>query len=174
VGKQKKARSGKYFCVMLTLQLALAVGLFVYSLVKVVAGNTGFGTFVMEVIVEGAVAVVFLVFTILNFALSFRFRKDGGKPITLLSVLVFVFCLLLIADIVVFAVIPFALFVSFGWLLALASQGRVEFIENLFYNPIGSWIALALTVACTLVLRVMVALAWKKLATLPAVAPVSK
>jgi len=179
VGKEKKARSGKYFCVMLTLQLVFAIGLFIYAILKSTilkneSSNLGV-VIILSMFLDGSISIVFLVFTIINFILSFRFKNSGGTAIRLLSILVFVLGLALAAVLIVFAILPFALFIMFGWIMALAQHNNgPNFIENLFLNKWGTYLSLGISTACVVVLTIMVVIAWMKCRTIPPTQAVSK
>jgi len=181
MGKNKKARSGKYFCVMLTLQLVLAIGLLIFNILKETTLKSSgdpqtLGTqIVLSMFLGGSLSIIFLVFTIINFAVSFRFRSSGGGTIKLLSILVFVLGLLLALVLFIFSILPFAMFIMFGWIMALASHStNTNFIEKLFNIDLGSWLAIGLSAAIVIVLTIMVVIAWKKLSTIPPTAAVSK
>jgi len=177
MGKIKKARSGKWFCVMLTLQLAFAVALLGYLITKLfepTPDRLG-AQIVLSMFLEGPLGIVFMIFTIINFSLSFRFRNAGGNIIRLLSIFVFILSLALTIALVIFAIFPFVCFIMFGWIIALAQHNNnVNFIETLFMNRTGTWITIALVSACVVLLIIMVVIAWMKLRTIPPTLAVSK
>jgi len=143
-----KPKSGKYFCVMVTIQCVLAILCLVCSFFSL-----GLLLFFMP-------TIPFLIFTIINFILSFRFKSAGGLSIRLISIIVFICALALSIIGIAFPIIG---------LIAYIVSSTLDVV----FNSI-KWVPITITAVAVALLVIMTIIVWMKCRNIPPVNPSKK